>query len=74
MADDEPHALMGRQFWLKVDDSDLWTIGTVSKVWQGQVHFARQHTPKGVASKVVLDESAVAALRAVKAEATSAAE
>ena len=40
--------IIGKRVWVKVEDWDLWALGTVDKHWQGQVHLQRAHTPKDI--------------------------
>ena len=55
----ESHPLCGQQYWLTVEDDDLYAIGEVQKVWKGQATLRRQHAPSGVRSTVVVDEADV---------------
>ena len=61
------HPLIGKQYWCHLPgDASLWTVGTIEKVFKGQVTFLRQHAPGSVHdTKVVVEESQVAKMEPV---------
>ena len=62
----EEHPLIGKRYWVHVDDESLWIIGTVCKVFKGQVTFVRQHAPGGpTETQVVMDEAKLVGLTPV---------